>query len=183
MQPQYINIPLPAGTYFIGDPTYVMKDIEEDGEIIHTKNGEHFIAFSWGDGDGCVIGGTKESDQIRDDSGLFGIVPESLWTDTTIVSRIKQGDSSLGVVATFSNPVLFKKVEDIVVVGNYAIDVSMYSTRMFDEYDHDADRPFDDVTGEETSWQLWGQYDKEGQLQKAGVEMDDEYWSRVGLNS
>lgn len=190
MKNLYTIIPLPAGTYFIGDPCYVMNidDVSEGKSIVHTRGDDHFIAFGWNEGAGCVIGGPENSDSIGYDSGMFGVVPESLWTEmgqTDVVPRIRKGEKGLGIVATFTQPVLFKKVEDIVVVGQYAIDMndSGMHTDMFADYDHDVDTPFDDKTGEETPWQLWGQYDKEGKLKKKGVEMDDGYWHTIGLNS
>lgn len=99
---------LPKGTYFIGDPCYVIADrqwknfcnevfFEDSGKF---KGGESFKGtplFQHGTayGDGCYTDGAYD---YGVDAGVIGATPKSLWGAKFTMKRLKE----LGRIVTFN---------------------------------------------------------------------------------
>jgi hypothetical protein len=117
------SVILPKGTYYIGDPCYVIEDwdkalkvsdyFEKDG--LHLLDDKFFIGFSTKFGDGTYT----DTDGIpyHVDSGLIGAVAINLCKDLDSISI-----DSLGTIHTFDEPTECYEDNGLIAFGCLEID-------------------------------------------------------------
>lgn len=138
---------LPAGEYFIGDPSYSFrgKDWDEAIDLIfgqdgfsktHKHNGHVFCAISTQDGDGTFEDSKGRLYPV--DTALLGAVSRGLVNDQD-VHKLSEGEV-FGHWVTFTEPVECGYDAGVVYFGGITIDTRSEST--FD--DPDVDSEFDD---------------------------------------
>jgi hypothetical protein len=146
-QPELIDagITLPAGDYYVGDPSYLLENLYEtlDGIVkacnfkdfneyvdkkpyfAYTEHGQTVVIFRTWIGDGIYA--DQESREYPVDSGMIGVVPVAMahpdesrcsWTEYPDVKRFHR--------LTFAEPFLCKREDDggLLVFGNVEIDTA-----------------------------------------------------------
>ena len=114
---------MPPGTYFIGDPCYVLDDewdevcelIIKDRECVEGKfnlsSGREFSSFNTAYGDGTYL--DQFSHKYAVDSGSIGCV------------RLLDGESprgDLGQLCVFDSPFIVERRGDVIYIGHLSID-------------------------------------------------------------
>ncbi len=128
---------LQPGTYFIGDPCYVMSHGNDEWVDIveacdywqepYSDRGKTAVAFSTAWGDGVYI--DAEGNEYSVDTGLIGAVPVELWS----VSLDEIETRNLGQVVTFKEPFICQAgAGGVLMFGHIVIDTDPVS-------DSDAD--------------------------------------------
>ena len=139
---------LPAGTYWLGDPCYVVGEPHEswlklvdafygeDKDIPHTEirvvelNGQKMVWSNTNYGDGVYWGTNGFNYGV--DAGLLGIVPVDLIHPD---SSENGSDRELGAIVEFTEDVVIERLENSIKFGDVEILVG-------DEYDEDDDNSY-----------------------------------------
>lgn len=143
------RLTLPAGTYFFGDPSYVLQDHiyqqaidtvgvhrnevyfgEVEDKVIFacvmTANGDGTFPVTGADSNGFV-----ENPSIQVDSGLISVIPIDL-TDHELASESVQ--TGTGLIVEFDHEVeFFRAPEEAVVLGNVVVVDSIESDEEVEE--------------------------------------------------
>lgn len=131
------SVILPKGTYYIGDPCYVIEDwdkalevsnyFEKDG--VHLLNDKFFIGFPTKHGDGTYMDSDTISYPV--DSGIIGAVAINLCKDLDSISH-----EALGSIHTFDEPTECNEDGGIITFGWLEIDTNFYEDG--EEYNEEA---------------------------------------------
>lgn len=92
--PIYVHT-MPAGRYFIGDPCYVISELDDDEDSdVFVERGTHYGTSGIG----------SDGIEYSVDSGTIGLVNDSLFDED--VEKLKRAEN-LGSFHTFTGPVTF----------------------------------------------------------------------------
>jgi hypothetical protein len=137
------GITLPAGDYYVGDPSYLLENLDEtlDGIVkacnfkdfneyvvkkryfAYTEDGQTVVIFRTWIGDGIYT--DQESREYPVDSGMIGVVPVAMaHPDESSCSWTEYPDAKRFHCITFPEPFLCKRDDDggLLVFGNVEID-------------------------------------------------------------
>lgn len=125
---------MPAGTYYLGDPCYVIDDKNWQAFLdyfeIQLVNGENqyataiidnhltFVAFTL-NGDGTYF--DNHGNEFPCDAGMLGCVP-LLLTDSDRVYDVHEHD--LGIIVTFDKEFTVDCHDGIIYIGNHIFDTT-----------------------------------------------------------
>jgi hypothetical protein len=142
------ELKLKAGTYYVGDPCYAIRE-EDDWDLflqsgntegIYSYKGRKSFATSTSYGDGLYLGKDKITGIIYDfpvDSGMLGVIP------IEVISVAKDEVSGLGYILTFKEDFICSEDEGVFSFHNITIDTSEEEDDVYlDEYEEDEDEEY-----------------------------------------
>jgi len=139
---------MPAGTYYFGDPCYVIRetwtDVLEDTDFMEDFTNTQLVlrAGSTAHGDGTYMGNDRFSGhQFGVDAGLLGFVPVNEMT----VSPEYAAD--YGSIIEMNEPFRFETDNGVYSVnGTVIVDTSSYED--LDDYEHEYSSEYDEYEDE-----------------------------------
>jgi hypothetical protein len=136
------SVVLPAGTYFIGDPCYVLgewdKVIDDTNcfyeQEIHKLHNMNYVGFHTAHGDGEYEG--SDGKRYPVDAGLIGAVDIELVRQQGVINldNLQFEEEKFGSIITFNSPTECGVRSGMIYFGNMTIHTDIVDNSDYDDY-------------------------------------------------